>query len=437
VVYASAKEGRASLATARRHDLRPLLDAILEHAPAPKSTSTAPLQFQAMTLDYDDFVGRLVIGRVARGRLRRGNHGRPHPGEGAPQSFRVTKLFGAFGLERRELEEAAAGDLVVIAGVDSIDIGDTVCDPTAARGAAARRRRPADGARALLGQQRAVRGPRGQVRDLAPDRRAAAARGARQRLDPDRGDREPGRLRGRRPRRDADRRADRDDAARGLRVLRLAAPRSSCARSTASAASRSRTSSRGARGLRGRGDGEARRSGAAGSSAMEQRGGTSVLQFVVPSRGLFGYRSEFLSDTRGEGILHRTVRGYEPWSGDLPTRAVGAIVATEPGETTRLRAVEDPGARRPVRAAGRPDLRGPDRRAEPPRRRHERPRRPVQEAHQRARRREGRGDRPHAPARPLTIETALGWIEEDELLEVTPVSLRLRKKVLSGSFRKR
>ncbi|HSJ97737.1 MAG TPA: translational GTPase TypA, partial [Myxococcota bacterium] len=170
--------------------------------------------------------------------------------------------------------------------------------------------------------------------------------------------------------------------------------------------------------------------------SMEQRSGTSVLTFVAPSRGLFGYRSEFLSDTRGEGILHRTVRGYEPWSGDLPTRQNGAIVATEAGDTTayalwkiqeRADLFVGPGvacyegmivgeSRRPgdmnvhvgrakkltnIRAAGKDE------------------------------------NMVLTPPRQLTIETALGWIAEDELIEITPKSIRLRKKVLSGSFRKR
>jgi GTP-binding protein len=170
--------------------------------------------------------------------------------------------------------------------------------------------------------------------------------------------------------------------------------------------------------------------------SMERRGATSVLQFVVPSRGLFGYRSEFLSDTRGEGVLHRTVKGYEPWSGELPTRAVGAIVATEVGETTayalwkiqeRADLFVGPGFpiyegqivgqnRRPgdmnvhvgrskkltnIRAAGKDEA------------------------------------IVLVPPRIHSIETALGWIEDDELLEVTPKSLRLRKKALSASLRKR
>jgi GTP-binding protein len=171
-------------------------------------------------------------------------------------------------------------------------------------------------------------------------------------------------------------------------------------------------------------------------TSLEQRSGTTILHFIVPSRGLFGYRSEFLSDTRGEGILHRTVRDYEPFTGELPTRNVGAICATEQGVTTayalwkiqeRADLFVGPGVpcyegqivgqnRRPddmnvhvsrqkkltnIRAAGKDEA------------------------------------MVLTPPRVHSIETALGWIADDELLEVTPVSLRLRKKVLNASFRKR
>src|SRR4029453_12117227 len=87
------------------------------------------LQFQAVTLDYDDYLGRLLIGRVARGRLVRGASVVRVGRDGATERFRVTKLLGARGLERVELDEVGAGELGVLAGVDSIEIGDTVCGP--------------------------------------------------------------------------------------------------------------------------------------------------------------------------------------------------------------------------------------------------------------------------------------------------------------------
>jgi GTP-binding protein len=163
IVYASAKEGSASLEPhGERTNLLPLLDAILEHAPPPKVVDDGPLQFHAVTLGYDDYLGRLVVGRVERGRLERGATV-GHIGEdGITTSFRVTKLLGARGLERVELEHADAGEICVIAGVDAIQIGDTICDLN----------RP----EALpLGQHLTVRRPRWTLYHQSPDRRTLAS----------------------------------------------------------------------------------------------------------------------------------------------------------------------------------------------------------------------------------------------------------------------
>jgi GTP-binding protein len=170
--------------------------------------------------------------------------------------------------------------------------------------------------------------------------------------------------------------------------------------------------------------------------SMQQHGARTTLAFVVPSRGLFGYRTEFLTDTRGEGQLHRTVRGYEPWAGDLDARGVGAIVATEVGKATthaifgiQERATLFVQVGDPVYEG---QVVGENRRAGD-----------MNVNLCRAKkltnvRAAGRDENELVtPPRRLTIESALEWIEEDELLEVTPQSLRLRKRVLSRSLRKR
>jgi GTP-binding protein len=436
VVYASAKEGGASLAPdAPRKDLRPLLEAILEHAPAPEVDLDAPLQFQAMTLAYDEFLGRLVIGRVARGRLRRGATVTRLGSGGVGETFRVTKLFGTLGLDRVELEEAAAGDLVVIAGVDSIEIGDTVCDPAALEALPRVAVDPPTVRVRFSVNNSPLAGREGKFvtsRQIGERLRREALGNVSIRIEPTespelfevagRGEMQIGVLIESMRREGYEFSVSRPeiitadvDGVRSEPVEDVVAE----VPEGCSGAVMEKLSQRRARLV-----------------SMEQRSGTTILQFVAPSRGLFGYRSEFLSDTRGEGILHRTVRGYEPWSGDLPTRQNGAIVATEAGETTayalwkiqeRADLFVGPGvpcyegmivgeSRRPgdmnvhvgrakkltnIRAAGKDE------------------------------------NMVLTPPRQLTIETALGWIAEDELLEITPKSIRLRKKVLSGSFRKR
>jgi len=436
VVYCSAVEGAAALEPdAPRRDLRPLLDAILAHAPAPRVDVEGPLQLQACTLGWDDFVGRLVIGRIARGRLRRGQSALRLPEAGAPEPFRVTKLFGTRGLERVELDAAEAGDIVILAGLDAIQIGDTLCDPE----------RPEPLARI------AVDPPTLRVSfgvNTSPfagrEGRFVTSRQIDERL-----------------RREAlgnvSIRYERTDATDVFEVAGRGELQIAVLIETMRREGYEFTVSRPEIILREEGGARCepvedvvaevpepyagavleKLSGRRGRlESMETRAGRVTLRFVVPSRGLFGYRGEFLSDTRGEGVLHRTVRGYEPFAGELPGRAAGAIVASEAGRTTtyalfhiqeRATLFVGPGvpvyegqivgeSRRPgdlnvnvcrakkltnVRAAGRDE------------------------------------NTLLTPPREITIERALEWIEADELLEVTPGSLRLRKRVLPANLRKR
>jgi GTP-binding protein len=436
VVYASAKEGGAALEPhAPRSDLRPLLDMILGHAPAPEVDPDGPLQYQAVTLDYDEFLGRLVIGRVERGALERGAIAARVPRQGPPEPFRVTKLFGARGLERVELERAGAGEIAVIAGVDSIEIGDTVCDPSApeplprleidpptVRVRFSVNTSPFAGreGRFLTSRQIGERLRRESLGSVSlevseaegPDTFEVAARGELQLAVLIETMRREGyefsvsrpeiivrQIEGRRSEPVEDVYVDAPEACAGVVMERLA-------------------------GRKGR------------LVQMEQRSGRTLMQFVAPSRGLFGYRTEFLSDTRGEGILHRTVVGYEPHAGELSGRGVGAIVASEQGKTTpyalyniQERATLFVGPGVPVYEG---QIVGENRRL-----------RDMNVNVCRAKkltniRAAGRDESVVlTPPRSLTIEAALEWIEDDELLEVTPESLRLRKRKLAANLRKR
>jgi GTP-binding protein len=436
VVYASAKHANAARTVdADRKDLRPLLDVILEFAPPPVVDLEAPLQFQAMSLDYDEFLGRLVIGRVARGRLTRGVPVMRLAAEGSPETFRVTKLLGAHGLERRELSEALAGDLVVIAGVDSIDLGDTVCDPATperlprvavdpptVRVRFSVNTSPFAGLEGRFVTSRQIddrlrREALGNVSIKiaaagSPDVFEVAGRGELQiavlietmrregyEFSVSRPEIITREVDGQRCEPVEDVVVEVPEAYAGVVMEKLSERRGRLL-------------------------------------AMEHRSGGVVLSFVVPSRGLFGYRTEFLSDTRGDGILHRTVRGFEPWVGDLESRGVGAIVATEPGQTTAYalfhiqeRADLFVGAGVKVYEG---QVVGANRRADDL---NVHVCRPKKLSNVRA---AGKDEATVlSPPRAVTIEWALGWIADDELLEVTPKSLRLRKKILASNQRKR
>lgn len=127
VVYASAVNGTASLDPEKQDDnLQSLYETIIDYVPAPIDNSDEPLQFQVALLDYNDYVGRIGIGRVFRGKMRVGDNVSLIKLDGTVKNFRVTKIFGYFGLKRLEIEEAQAGDLIAVSGMEDINVGETV-----------------------------------------------------------------------------------------------------------------------------------------------------------------------------------------------------------------------------------------------------------------------------------------------------------------------
>ncbi|BCB03203.1 translational GTPase TypA [Bacillus sp. KH172YL63] len=130
VVYASAINGTASTdpdPAKQDENMQCLYDSIIEHIPAPVDNSEDPLQFQVALLDYNDYVGRIGIGRVFRGTMKVGQQVVLMKLDGSIKQFRVTKIFGFFGLKREEIQEAKAGDLIAVSGMEDINVGETVC----------------------------------------------------------------------------------------------------------------------------------------------------------------------------------------------------------------------------------------------------------------------------------------------------------------------
>ena len=131
VVYTSAMNGTSSYdsdISTQEHTMKPLFDTIVKTIPAPVDNSDEPLQFQVAILDYNDFVGRIGIGRVVRGSIKVGDNVTLLKLDGSKKNFRVTKLFGFFGLKRLEIKEAKAGDLIAVSGMEDINVGETVAD---------------------------------------------------------------------------------------------------------------------------------------------------------------------------------------------------------------------------------------------------------------------------------------------------------------------
>ncbi len=128
VIYASAINGTASTNPEKQDEnMQSLYDAIVDHIPAPVDNREEPLQFQVALLDYNDYVGRIGIGRVFRGTMKVGQQVALMKLDGTVKQFRVTKIFGFFGLKRQEIEEAYAGDLIAVSGMEDINVGETVC----------------------------------------------------------------------------------------------------------------------------------------------------------------------------------------------------------------------------------------------------------------------------------------------------------------------
>ncbi|MDE0910019.1 MAG: translational GTPase TypA [Myxococcota bacterium] len=435
-VFASAKAGVATRDMADEPvDIRPLMEAILECTEAPMVDLEGPMQFQAVTFSYDAYVGRLVIGRVNRGVLKRGSNVVCVNKDGKKSSFRVTKLFGTRGIDRVEMEEARAGDIAILAGIDSIEIGDTICDPSFPEALPRIAIDPPTISVYLQVNTSPFAGREGkyvtsrQIGDrlrregltnisvaiAATDRQDSFQVSGRGELQiavlvetmrregfefaVSRPEIIPREIDGKKSEPVEDVVIDAPEWAAGSVMEKLATRKGRMVN-------------------------------------MNQESGRVSFSFIVPSRGLFGYRSEFLTDTRGEGVMYATLKGYEPWVGDMDQRPVGAIVSTDQGQTTPFAIVKiqervalfvDPGVQ-----VYEGQVVGENRRPGD-----------MQVNICRAKkldnmRASGKDDTPViTPARKMTIESALEWIEDDELLEVTPENLRLRKKSLSRSSRKR
>ncbi|WP_010098158.1 translational GTPase TypA [Ornithinibacillus scapharcae] len=128
VVYASALNGTSGYEPENQQEtMDPIFETIIEHIPAPVDNREEPLQFQVTLLDYNDYVGRIGVGRVVRGKIHVGQQVVVIQKDGSQKSFRISKLFGFFGLKRIEIEEAVTGDIVAISGLEDLNVGDTIC----------------------------------------------------------------------------------------------------------------------------------------------------------------------------------------------------------------------------------------------------------------------------------------------------------------------
>jgi len=440
VVYASAREGVATMdMDVTPVDLSPLFDSIIRHVPAPPSDDESPFQMLISTIDHSPYLGRLGIGRIERGTVHVGDPVTLLPLDGAQkgEQSRVTKLFGYEGLDRVEVPEASAGEIVALAGLEAVEIGLTVTDT--------------EHPERLAGIS--VEEPTISVDFLVNnspfagrDGKFVTSRQLRERLY---------------------RELERNVALRvedtestdtwtvsGRGELHLTILMETMRREGYEfQVSRPRVITReGANGERLEPYEELaidvpeeflgvviEKLGPRRAAMLEMKNpgqGMVRLLYKIPARGLFGYRSEFLTDTRGTGIMHHRFLEYGPWAGPLAGRMRGTLVSMEGGVIVAF-ALANLAERAtlfvsPGDAVYEGMLVGENSRPG------DMDVNPTKEKKLTNMRSKSSDENIQLePPRELTLEGALEYIEEDELIEVTPQSIRLRKRFLSANDRKK
>ncbi len=437
VVYASALQGWASLDhTERRQDMTALFEAVLQYVPAPPSDPTAPLQLQISTLDYNSYVGRIGIGRVRRGTIRAGQtvalrHGDENRGEA-----KVVQVLTFQGLARQSVPEAVAGDIVAVTGIDAVNIGLTLCDRENAEGLP-----PISVDEPTLSMNFQV-----NTSPLAGrEGKYVTSRQIRERLYRE--------LQSNVALRVEDTAEPDIFRVSGRGELHLTILIENMRREGYElAVGKPQVLNRMVDGVLHEPyealtiDIDAEHQGAVMEALGTRRAdltdmviddmGRVRLEYRVPARGLIGFQGEFMTMTRGNGLISHIFDGYSPVKGDIPERRNGVLISNEMGEAVayslfnlqeRGRMFVHPGEKlypgmiigihsrendlvvnpiktkklTNIRAAGKDDaiLLTP----------------PIQ----------------------MTLEYAVEFIDEDELVEVTPESIRIRKRFLDENERKR
>ncbi|EPZ94952.1 translational GTPase TypA [Helicobacter pylori] len=436
VVYAAAKDGYAMKSLDdEKKNLEPLFETILEHVPSPSGSVDEPLQMQIFTLDYDNYVGKIGIARVFNGSVKKNESVLLMKSDGSKENGRITKLIGFLGLARTEIENAYAGDIVAIAGFSAMDVGDSVVDPTNPM--------PLDPMH--------LEEPTMSVYFAVNDSPLAGLEG-------------------------------KHVTANKLKDRLLKEMQTNIAmKCEEMGEGKFKVSGRGelqitilAENLRREGfefsisrpeviikeengvkcepfehlviDTPQDFSGAIierlGKRKAEMKAmnpmsdGYTRLEFEIPARGLIGYRSEFLTDTKGEGVMNHSFLEFRPFSGSVESRKNGALISMENGEATAFSLFNiqergtlfiNPQTKVYVGMVIGEHSRDNDLDVNP-----------IKSKHLTNMRASGSDDAIKlTPPRTMVLERALEWIEEDEILEVTPLNLRIRKKILDPNMRKR
>ena len=434
--YANGRDGIAKTDMADEGtDLQPLFKAIIDHCPCPKGDLEGPLQFMVTTLDYDDYVGKIAIGRIVRGSMKPNQNVLLVDGE-SQRKAKISRVYTYEGLNRVEREDGASmGDIACIVGIPDIKIGETVADPTNPEALP-----KIDIDEPTLSMIFYVNDSpfAGQEGDFVTSRhlRDRLFREVQTNVSlrvEETGSADAFKVSGRGELHIAvlieEMRRQGYEMQIGkpsvitkeingqkcepLEALTIDVPQEFMG------AVMERLGTRKAEMVN-----------------MVDIAGYTRLEFIIPARGLIGFRSEFLTATKGNGIMYHVFHGYAPWKGDIPGRTRGSLVAFEAGETTAygIYNLQDRGTMfiSPAQEIYLGQVIGESNRdvdidVNPCKKKHlSNTRSSASDEALRL-----------VPPRIMSLEQALEWINDDELVEVTPKSIRLRKAILDKHDRKK
>ena len=436
ILYAAARDGYAKWNLEDENkDLTPLFEAIIEHVPAPKGSVDSSTQVQVFTLDYDNYVGRIGIARIFNGRIRRGDALLLIKADGEEKRGRITKLIGFLGLNRLEIDEAEAGDIVAIAGFEDIDVGDSLVDPSnpipldplhieeptlsvyfsvndsPLAGLEGKHVTSNKLKERLLKEVQTNIAMR--VEEVGEGRFKVSGRGELQiTILAENMRREGYEFSLSRP--EVIIKEENGVRLEPFELLVVDVPED----------------------FSGTVIDKLGRRKAVMSSMTPMDEGYVRIEFEIPARGLIGFRSEFLTDTKGEGVMNHSFLDFRPFVGEVEHRKNGALISMESGKALAYALFNlqergvlfiEPGTEVYVGMIIGEHSRPNDLEVNP-----------IKGKNLTNVRASGSDDAIKlTPPRKMTLERALEWIEEDELVEVTPKSIRLRKRYLDPHVRKR
>ncbi|TGL37843.1 translational GTPase TypA [Leptospira perdikensis] len=439
IVYASAKQGWAvnQLSEVPGSNIEPLLDKVLEHVAAVKSESDKALQFQVTALDYNEYVGRIAIGKIYQGTMKKGADVTLAKTNGTTANYKITKLYGYEGLTRYEIDEAGSGDIVAMAGIPDVFIGDTVCDLGNPLPLPAIQVEEPTVSMFFMVNNSPFAGKEGKF---------VTTRNLRERLDRELETNVALRL------------EETEDKDR-FKILGRGELHLSILIENMRREGYELQVSRPEVIIKQNELGEKiepyetlvmdlpdQYSGACIQELNRRKGeltgmdahtsGITRVEYVIPTRGLIGFRGHFISETRGEGVMSSRFLRFDKYKGEIPGRKNGALISMDSGDSTAyaLWKVQERGelfiepqvAVYPGMILGM-NSRDSDLEVNP-----------VREKKLTNVRASGSDEAIRlVPPKKLTLEQSIEFLDDDELLEVTPQSLRLRKKVLDASMRKR